>query len=563
MFVTLPLHAPWKKIEPCFGLLRQVRQKASHMTFAHPLYNWSLGGGAPESMIMTPADIWAGDSAHGRLLCGGAFACGDEPVMLHGDCWEPEGISGHSLFHMHAFEWLRDLRALGGEDARRQSRNMIASWIRRYPRWSAYAWQPELTGRRIANWIALYEFYGASVDAAFEAQLFDSLTRQARHLSRALPGETTGLGLLYAIKALVYAGLAFSGREAWLAQGLDLLQQETTRQVLPDGGHASRSPAQLLEALQIFIDIRAGLSAGGYPVPEQITHTIDRMAQALRFFRYPDKGFALFNGAQEGNAAIIDHVLFKSGAKGRVLNGLPQSGYERATLGRSVLMMDAGAPPPAPYDGDAHAAPLAFEFTYGKERVLVSCGSLHNDTAWRGALRGTAAHNTLGIDHRNACEIRDDETGIGGIGRRPRSVTTHREDSRDAVLIEGAHDGYVPVNGITHRRRLYLTHQGHSLRGEENLTCTIGLGKPADIAVRFHLHPKVQASLIQDGSEALLRLQGGSGWRFFHTGGALALEDSLYLGEGNRPRKTKQLVIYGRMETDIAQIKWAMQREGL
>jgi uncharacterized heparinase superfamily protein len=136
-----------------------------------------------------------------------------------------------------------------------------------------------------------------------------------------------------------------------------------------------------------------------------------------------------------------------------------------------------------------------------------------------------------------------------------------RNESKDAILLEGSHDGYVPLNGITHRRRLYLSREGHDLRGEDSLTCSTGLGKPAEVALRFHLHPRVQVSLIQDGAEALLRLSGGAGWRFSHGGGRLALENSLYLGSGAQPRKTKQLVIHAPMDSDFAQIKWALQRE--
>jgi uncharacterized heparinase superfamily protein len=58
-----------------------------------------------------------------------------------------------------------------------------------------------------------------------------------------------------------------------------------------------------------------------------------------------------------------------------------------------------------------------------------------------------------------------------------------------------------------------------------------------------------------------LRLNNGTGWRFTIVGGALKLENSVYLGQGIRPRKTKQLVIRGQMTDDHAQFKWALQLE--
>src|SRR5690606_5834176 len=125
----------------------------------------------------------------------------------------------------------------------------------------------------------------------------------------------------------------------------------------------------------------------------------------LRFFRYTDKGLAVFHGTQEGECGFLGCVLLKANAKGRVLRGLPQSGFERVTMGRSVLMVDAGGAPAYPYDDAVHAAPLAFEFVYGKERMIVSCGAQALDDDWAEALRATAAHNALSLDYRNACEI--------------------------------------------------------------------------------------------------------------------------------------------------------------
>lgn len=539
-------------------LIRHIRTRAGQMAFNSLLYNWSLGGSVPERFHVIPTDPWPGDADRGRWLCSGAFAIDGETLGMGHDGWHPRGVGPAWIRHMQGFEWLRDLRTLGGDMARSQAREMIASWCEHHENWHETSWRPDILGLRLGHWIMLYPFYGESADDAFQERLMESLIRQARHLARALPGGLDDIPMLHAIRGLAFCGLAFEGREAWLEQALDLLEQETAKQILPDGGHISRSPARLLEAARCFIDIRNGLRAGGYPVPEQVEHTIDRMAQALRFFRYSDRKFGLFNGAQKGSEALIEAVLTQANARGRVLCSLPQSGYERLTLGRTVLMIDAGNPPPYPYDAHAHAAPLSFEMCYGKERVFVACGSHPLDEDWRDVLRGTAAHNALSLDDRNVCEIRED----GHFGRKPRKVMAERMETAGAILLDCSHDGYVPLNGITHRRRLYLSGQGHDLRGEESLTCSVGLNRPVEVAVRFHLHPRVQVSLIQDGKEALLRLSGGAGWRFVANAGALRLENSIYLGDGSRPRKTKQLVIVGRMDSDFAQIKWAMQREG-
>ena len=129
-------------------------------------------------------------------------------------------------------------------------------------------------------------------------------------------------------------------------------------------------------------------------------------------------------------------------------------------------------------------------------------------------------------------------------------------------MLEAAHEGYVALNGFTHKRRLYVSDQGQDIRGEDSLTAQHDPQRPIEAVIRFHLHPKVMVSLIREGQEALLRLPGGVGWRFHHSGGELALEDSVYLGEGKQIRKTKQLAVYGQITQKQARILWAVQREG-
>lgn len=543
---------------PRIPVVHQMRRKVAAAAYGSTLYQWTLGGAIPERLLVVPPDPWPGDAERGRWLCQDVFCIGTAQLPLHDGDFEPRGLSPVWHDHIQSFEWLRDLRALGGDQGRRQARAIILAWIDRYETWHEQSWRPDLTGRRIAVWIALHDFFAASADEVFRTNYMASLLRQSRHLARTLPGTMCGVELLQAVRGLVYAGLALEGRENWLEQGLDILEAESTRQILNDGGHISRSPAHLQTAMQVFIDVRSALLAGQYPVPAFIQHTIDRMAQAMRFMRYSDRHYALFNGTQEGEAALMDTVQMLANAQGRVVKSLPDSGYERLSVGRSVAMMDVGRAPIWPHDGDAHAAPLAFEFIYGKERIFVSCGSHPVDPEWDEVLRGTAAHNALTLDYRNACEIRKD----GHFGRRTRNVVAVREDMQGACLVDAVHDGYVPLNGISHRRRLYLSDHGHDLRGEETLTCGVGLSKPVEAIIRFHLHPRVLVSLVRGKQEALLRLPGGSGWRFSQSGGALALDNSIYLGSGHRPRKTKQIVVSVPVETDFTQIKWALQREG-
>ncbi len=544
------------------GFLHKVRnglRKGVHTIACSKVVDkWKLAGMVPEKLILCPTDVWKGSAERARwLVHSGVFMLEGDRLELHNANWNPDGVDDSWLRYIHGFEWLRDLRALGGNKGRMGARAMVQNWMDRHPHPDPVNWRADITGLRLSHWLSSFTFFGESASAEFQEQFYISIARQVRHLARAVPGNLSGVPLLHALRGLAYAGLAMEGREQCLEHALTLLHQEIGKQILSDGGHISRNPQQLMEAIIVLIDIRTALRQGGYPCPEKILHALDRAVPALRFFRHGDRNFALFNGCQEGSEDLMKQIMLHSGSRAKTLNSLPHTGYERLSVGRGLIIMDTGKAPKWPHDDTVHAAPLAFEMSYGRERIIVNCGTHPTNADWQDMLRFTAAHSTLTIDDRNACEIHKD----GSLSRKPKKVSMDREDVLGAVLVDASHDGYVPLNGIMHRRRLYYGDQGNDLRGEDTLTCTTGLEKPHEISVRFHLHPKVNVSLVKEGEEAILALPSGIGWGFTASGARLTLEESIYMGEGIRPRKTKQLVITALMDSDNLLIKWTLQRE--
>ncbi len=537
---------------------QKIRCKAGQLAYNSPLYNWSLGGTIPRGLTFSPCDLWAGNVDNARwLINSGTFTIESDHLELSNSNWHPVDVDMKWIEHIHGFDWLRDLRALGGDQGRKAARLMIQDWINEHQNWHGTYWRSDILGHRLSNWIAGYDFFGESADEEFQELFLESIVRQLRHLVRSLPSGLHGIQLLHAIKGLAYGGLTIEGRENYLEIALNLLDQEIDKQILSDGGHISRNPSTLLETIQILIDIRAAIRQGGYPAIPKIQHGLDRAIPAVRFFRHADGAFALFNNTQENRADHIKSVIMQASVRAKTLNSLPHSGYERISMGKALLIADVGKPPVWPYDQNTHIAPLSFEFSYARERIFVNCGTHPTSPTWQEALRSTPAHSTLIIDDRNMCDLHKD----GSMGHRPKTAVVNREDQNQSSIIDACHDGHVPVNGMTHRRRFYLADNGHDLRGEDNLTSAIDITTPHDVAVRFHLHPNVMVSLVQGGQEALLRLNNGTGWRFTITGGELELENSVYLGEGIRPRKTKQLVVRGNVDSNTQQFKWALQRE--
>ncbi|MGE0715581.1 MAG: heparinase II/III family protein [Alphaproteobacteria bacterium] len=532
---------------------RDMGRAVAATLFDTPTYRWTLLGSQPRPVSGLPVDPWPGDPIHGGHILSGEFRLAGDRVRTD-EAWRTAVLPNATLAALHGFRWLRDLRALGTPVAAQRARSLVDEWLGMPPLWHPVAWRSDVLGERLTAWLCHADWFAGGSDPLFERKLLDGLAIGTRHLARVAAWELDGEGCLAAAKGLIACGTCAGGTERHVRRGLRILERELPVQIAPDGGHISRSPRAQAAVMAHLVEIRGILAGAKRPVPDALTVAIDRAAPILRFFRHGDGGLALFNGAREGDPQWLDAVLSLADAKGRAPNSAPHTGFQRVAAERTLLIVDAGLPPPPGYDRGAHAGLLSFELSVGRERIVVNCGAHpRGDGDWELAQRATAAHSTLAVEDRNSVEV----IAGRGIGRRPTEVACERREADGATALEMSHDGYVGAYGVEHRRTLYLSAAGDDLRGEDRLTGQAGRA----FAVRFHVHPAVQVSLSQSGETALLRTQSGLGWRLRAVGARVALAESIYLGARGEPRRTQQVVLSGTTGDNGATIKWALQRE--
>ena len=272
------------------------------------------------------------------------------------------------------------------------------------------AWSSDLLSARLRRCLMNSAFLETNSDALFRAHLLRPLNRQAEHLARVLPDGLNGAALLKASIALMLAGAllppGFQRRAtSGCARAARCWTASCTPQILADGGHVERSPAVMLDLLQHLLDLHHVLTLTGRKLPDQLISSIGNLACALKLVTHPDGGLALFNDSTEDESSAVIMTLMRAGATGAVerdLIQLPQTGFHRMAAGRSVLISDAGAPPPHGLDGHAHAGTLSFEFSHGMERMIVNCGAHPIAEEWRQVQRATAAHSALVVDDTNS-----------------------------------------------------------------------------------------------------------------------------------------------------------------
>ncbi|MBL6615597.1 MAG: heparinase II/III family protein [Reyranella sp.] len=532
------------------------------------LYSLTLGYASPRSFFAVAPDSWPGDPAIGqRLIMGELLARGSSGAVTpqsDDPPWRRAGAPPLWLDALNGFGWLRDLRDSGDPSAAALAVRLVDDWSERESRWSPVTWKRDVLAERMVSWIRHYDWLATAADPGFPARFVFSLARQRTHLRRALRAGLVGHEAVAALKALIYADLAFlrDGKrfEKSLEQTLSRLAKFVKRYVLHDGIVAERAPHLQLAVLRHLIDVRAALASAERRAPAELIAALDRLAPMLRFFRHGDGGLALFNGAWEGDRALIDLALARSGST----EGAPQmalvSGFQRLAAGTSLLIADTGSPPGRGMDGIAHAGTLSFEMSAAHERLIVNCGTYPGAPRdWRHFMRYTAAHSTAVVDDTNSSEITDH----GALEYRAGNVVVDRADNDGAQWLDMMHDGYRSLYGIIHRRRLWLSADGGDLRGEDTFTGPEGraVSHPDKrFIVRFHLHPAVKATLAQSGQAVLMRLPSGRGWRLRASGAGLGLAESIYLGEEGRVRRTEQIVLVGQVPAEGSTVKWALTR---
>ncbi len=536
------------------GVLRgRLLQRAIEPVYASALYRRTLPGRGDGAIQPIGADSWPGDPARGREIAEGLFRFAGQSIREPAPLGSPVGAEESWRAAFNGFIWLPDLMALGS-GAAPIARAFVERWVAENGNWERIAWRADVIGRRLAHWLAEPGLVDISGNLESRNRLFISANRQARHLARVLPAGLSGQSLLAAIKGLIYAGLALTGGAKLLSAGLKQLSLALPQQLLGDGGHVERSPAVQLAVLRDLVDIGAALHAAGRQPPTDLSLAIDTMAPVLRMFQSGDGGLALFNDSDEGMAGAVDLTLLRANAKAKALSSAPQSGFQSLAAGQALLLVDAGVPAPPGFDAHAHAGTLSFEFSHGHERLIVNCGAQSAGDEWRLAQRATAAHSTLTLDDTNSSMLMPDGRGLV---RRPTIVACRREEAEGNSWLDMSHDGYQPGFGLIHHRRLFLAADGGDLRGHDRL---VGKGGKR-VAVRFHLHPQVLASLAQDGQAVLLRLPGGAGFRLRSSGGEVSLAESIYLGRPGEMRRCQQVVLTCEIKGTGAEVKWALTRE--
>lgn len=535
-------------------------------------YRWRYAGLSAERLTIAPIDLRTADPTVALDIYAGRWVFAGDGVDVAGfsvfDTMAPNEDWSREL---HSFGWLRHLRASDMTLSRSNARTLVDEWIRFSRHHDPIAWDPEVVARRLIAWLSQTPLVLDGCDAAFYRRFMRSMIGQTRYLRRVAFDGAPGLPRLRVMIALASVALSMPEQPRFLKQAARWLDLELVAQVLPDGGHVSRNPGAVLNALIDLLPLRQAFAARG-PEPSRIlVSAIDRMMPMLRFFRQGDGTFTHFNGMGDTAADQLATVLAYDDIRAALPSNAPHSGYQRIEAAGTIVVADTGKPPPTAFSTGAHAGCLSFEMSVGRQRLIVNCGVPRaGSTSLRRLARTTAAHSTATLNDRSSCRFLARGTVGEVIGEPivsgPTRVDVERRNAAGATVLTMRHNGYVEPFRIVHQRQITLFDEGDRLEGvDEFLSPSGGVpnkGGKDTFTIRFHLHPNVRVRQSSDGRVVVMELPGGETWEFETDGPEVAVEESILLSDTRGNRATEQIVVYGRVQ-QTSGVAWRLHRTGL
>lgn len=516
----------------------------------------------PQELLQNPPRLWPGDKKGGEAICDNIFDFVGRPINMGKSVrWLPQEASPLWLYHLHYFEWLGDLHAMGNAGLH-TARRLIEDWIETcgqslHPQ----IWHPYPLSLRIVSWLTFAPWFLKEIGVQERNAFFTSLLMQVAHLKKVLEWDVGGNHLLKNLKALIYIGLCLPDEKETFEEALVLLLKQLKVQVLPDGCHYERSPHYHADVLGDLLDIQAILLKANHPVPPQLSETIDRMMTVLSFFRHSNGDLALFNDGTVGHTNQLA-ALEKRGGKTEIIpRHLPDAGYVRLTGSDTkamLVLVDAGLCCPDELPAHAHADMLSFELSLGKEKIFTNSGTFAYQHGDRNRYRGTAAHNTVCINRQDSAEV----YGAFRLGHRPKKIMCEvKHQTGVGMGMEASHDGY-KRKGFTHQRRLFLSEDGTDLRGEDHILGTWRKTRKKRQYPRahFHLAPGVICHL-KTHQKAEIKTPNGQKLLFKVTGGRLHEADYLYAPHFGVQEKAREIILTADWKEGQSLLKWSLKKE--
>lgn len=425
--------------------------------------------------------------------------------------------------------------------------HLIVRWLKevRSPQYCGY--DPYPTSLRIVNWIKFYLNKNTMSD---DVKL--SLLNQTEFLYHNLEWHLLGNHILANAKALIFAGVFFSGRKAskWKMKGIKIFQSQIKEQILEDGGHFEKTPMYHAILIEDILDIINISDSEPNLMPlifiDQLISTAEKMLIWLETMSFKNGEMPHFNDSTKNishDIKTLNKYAKRLGLKAPAPLNLTQqinvlelqnSGFVRIDQKNALTFLDVGSIGASYIPGHAHADTMSFETSFFDSRFFLNLGiSTYENSKRRLVERGTSSHNTVEIDGKNSSGI----WSSFRVSHRAKVFDLRiKKESNFKAIISCYHDGYNTIFKKNHHYRKWeFEPQKIKIIDKISLDTSYAIAN-------FNLDPQVKVSKRNENNNYILNKRNKT-VNFLVKNGEAKIVNKFYASEFGRLEKTKCISI--------------------
>ena len=329
------------------SLSERLTSQFYRLTWRTPLHALRLRGRYPLKLLAVPDDPVPGDAQAGLSLYRGEMRWRGEVLRRSEIDFASEPVSAGFADYLQRFQWLRDLAAAGPRAQIAPVAEMLTrQWLESHAeKVSEPAWRPDLWGWRILFWAAHAPLILSSTDLVYRSAVLNGLARGARHLDRTADRAPVGLPRIAAWAGVVAAGLLIAGGNPRRSFGEAGLARALSSGFSSDGGLVCRTPHGQFDAVTLLSMLSRIYEARRIEMPDALAAALQRAVPPLLGVTLGDGGLSSWQGSPPLAPSRVEAVVKASGVLTRPQRQARDWGYQRATAGQTVLVMDAAPPP--------------------------------------------------------------------------------------------------------------------------------------------------------------------------------------------------------------------------
>lgn len=491
---------------------------------------------------------WPGSQLLGRsVLKGFFFSQGRvyDQTELANYFKQPDQKTQLFYDYYNSFDWLEDLRSISDNTTRRHARNLIVNWISENKRWKSKSWSTEVMGKRLCNWLGLFDFFATSAPEDFRRSLFKSMTSQYKHLCKIVVWETDLDKKIIGLIGILFALLAvpnYSAKE--FKKWMNALDLEMQKKLIFDGDYSQTRPTDLFNFLKRLVDLRSLLRAHKLQCPGSLQNLIAQCVPIVRLFRHGDGRLAFLEDSHAIAPNVIDMVLSIADVKGRPALRTVSMGYERCSSNRQLIIfrsLNTHVPlacSQLKYDLNKESIyeinGLDFDWSLGKDRLILKADIL---CCW---------------------QDQGDQNNQNDLAPWAGKVSVKRIFEDESIFLESHVHIHNQVNHLDCSRQLYLVGDQDNFRAADMIQSdrdmTVGLRFVFPKGAQIQIKPNLKGAMIRIQNDTLM-------WDFLVRGADEIFSDQVDFPLENMVQECPCLMVLKSVEANQKeQLQWAFNR---